>query len=220
MKRLFFYLVCLFLMMFLLPGFGQDAKLKRVAGVVVDQQTMEPVPYAAVMIKNDLRGTIADEAGFFAILAYEHDTLVFSHTDPQPDYFIIPVEVDNLDQTSMKIIDGDTIYLPDLYLESYRERFLPNGNGWEDGFKVKDDFFIKSSGMRSSLRGWLHEQQQREFLYYNDQFRYSFQENLNGFMPPNNLINPASWIEFIRDLNEGKYNHALPYELPHVSEPF
>lgn len=49
-----------------------------IAGIVVDAETTEPLPYVNIYVKHSRKGTITDTSGYFVLFANIGDTIVFS----------------------------------------------------------------------------------------------------------------------------------------------
>src|SRR5690606_18797173 len=69
---------------------GSEHKLIQFSGVVVSGDSLSPVPFTSVMIKNTSHGTIADYYGFFSLVARAGDTVQFSSVGYSGARFIIP----------------------------------------------------------------------------------------------------------------------------------
>src|SRR5690348_16797537 len=52
-----------------------DDKLIQFSGVVVTNDSLQPIPFSSVMIKHANRGTVTDYYGFFSFVAMKGDTV-------------------------------------------------------------------------------------------------------------------------------------------------
>ena len=52
--------------------------LLQLSGVVVTGDSLKPVPYINIVIKNTYRGTVSDYYGFFSLVAHLGDTIEFT----------------------------------------------------------------------------------------------------------------------------------------------
>ena len=62
----------------------------QLTGVVVEGDSLGPVPFATVYRARDQRGTITDEYGFFAIPARVGDTVRFSSIGLTESFLVVP----------------------------------------------------------------------------------------------------------------------------------
>ena len=56
---------------------GKKPDLVQFSGVVVTDSLM-PVPFTNILVKNTYRGTMSDVYGYFSFVAQEGDTILFS----------------------------------------------------------------------------------------------------------------------------------------------
>ena len=66
----------------------------QLTGVVVEGDSLGPLPFATVYRSRDQRGTITDEYGFFAIPARVGDTIVFSAIGLNSGQLVVPTSPD------------------------------------------------------------------------------------------------------------------------------
>jgi hypothetical protein len=69
---------------------GKKRDLIQFSGVVVSNDSLQPIPYTNVLIHSSGRGTLTDYYGFFSFVAKEGDTIDFRYIGYKPTRFIIP----------------------------------------------------------------------------------------------------------------------------------
>src|SRR4051794_11140076 len=57
---------------------GSSTSLVQFSGVVLDQDSLTPIPYVSVVVKNSKRATISDIYGFFTIVVNPGEELQFN----------------------------------------------------------------------------------------------------------------------------------------------
>jgi hypothetical protein len=198
------------LLTFCIPGLSQvspengEGKI-RVSGIVINEETEEPVPFAAVYIKNTLYGTVADQDGYFTILAQPSDTLVFAQEGYAPNYTIIPIETKDTQFSTVERLRWDDAYIPELSAYPWEELNMYNFDRL--GTELKDNVFIQSVEKQRNLNNVFRQQYQREWIYYNYGYAHPRMYRLSPFLHrPNNLINPYNWIMFKQNWEMGLYN--------------
>ena len=194
-------------------GFAQDSEVKdepkklvQFSGVVVDGDSLVPIAFTSVIIKNSHRGTICDYYGFFSLVAEEGDTIRFSHVGYKPIEYIIPDTLAASRYSLIQILTRDTILLPETVVypwpsrEQFREAFLT----WE----IPDDDFERAK--RNLERAELRERMEEIPIDGSTTFKYAMQQHQSrlyyaGQAPPNNLFNPLAWAKFIEAWKNGEF---------------
>ncbi|MFH1005229.1 MAG: carboxypeptidase-like regulatory domain-containing protein [Bacteroidota bacterium] len=185
--------------------FSQEHDLLQFSGVVVEMDSLKPVSFTSIIVKNTHRGTISDFYGYFSFVARKKDIIVFSAIGYKKAFFIIPDTLTSNKYSLIQVMHNDTILLKETVIypwptkEQFREVFL-NTNVPDDDLvraeknlerekiKEKSEPIVMSGsiGYKASM------QQQSAKLYWAGQY------------PPNNLLNPFAWAQFIKMWREGK----------------
>ncbi|HLC83654.1 MAG TPA: carboxypeptidase-like regulatory domain-containing protein [Bacteroidia bacterium] len=186
----------------------QDGKhdLVQFSGVVVEGDSLKPIPYTSIIVQNGYRGTVSDYFGYFSFVAQEGDTLEFSAIGFQSAFFIIPDTLTNYKYSLIQVLKMDTISLPttDVYPWPTKEQFkkaflaleLPEDDITRaDRNMARSDSKERMTGMAmdASLNYKYSMQQYQSKLYY------------AGQLPPNNLLNPIAWAKFIKAWKNGDF---------------
>lgn len=194
----------IFFMGLLVYSYAQETSPSiRISGVVIDADSLEPVSFTAITIKNSTRGTVSDNSGYFSIFAYELDTLVFSNVGYSQSTFVVPPNLPKENYGLVQVMTTDTLLLEEVVvypwprLEDFESAFLAT--------EPTNNLKTKSFEAKRRIQQALDTQLSREKYYYN-QMRYSRLYDLTGEIPPNNFLNPITWSNFIRDWREGAYD--------------
>lgn len=186
----------------------QDGKhdLVQFSGVVVEGDSLKPIPYTSIIVQNGYRGTVSDYFGYFSFVAQEGDTLEFSAIGFQSAFFIIPDTLTTYKYSLIQVLKMDTISLPttDVYPWPTKEQFkkaflaleLPEDDITRaDRNMARSDSKERMTGMAmdASLNYKYSMQQYQSKLYY------------AGQLPPNNLLNPIAWAKFIKAWKNGDF---------------
>ncbi|MBI4929542.1 MAG: carboxypeptidase-like regulatory domain-containing protein [Bacteroidetes bacterium] len=186
-------------------AFSQDKDLIQFSGVIVENDSLKPVPFTKVIIKSSGRGTLADFYGYFSFVAQKKDTIIFSGIGYKKSQFIIPDTLSGNKYSLIQVLHFDTILLKETIIypwptrEQFKEVFL--------NMKVPDDDLARAKknldreemkeqyenmGMDGSMNYKASQQQYQSRLYWAGQY------------PPNNLLNPFAWAQFVKMWREGK----------------
>lgn len=189
----------------------QDSKVNskgliQFSGVVVEGDSLRPVPYTSIIVKNTNRGTISDYYGYFSFVAQKSDTIEFSAIGFNSAQYIIPDTLTSVTYSLIQVLRTDTIYLRTVELypwpskEQFKHAFLNLNLGNDDLAKATknlDRAALKDQmvGMAvdASLNYKYSTQQYQSRLYYAGQY------------PPNNLLNPMAWAKFIKAWKSGAF---------------
>ena len=129
MKKIFF----LFLLGISLHGLAHTTRnndLVQFSGVVVAGDSLEPIPFTSIMVRNSYHGTVSDVYGFFSFVARMKDTIEFSAIGFRRAVFIVPDTITDFRCSLIQILKTDTIRLPEVTnfpwptKEQFKEAFV------------------------------------------------------------------------------------------------
>ncbi|HNQ13079.1 MAG TPA: carboxypeptidase-like regulatory domain-containing protein [Bacteroidia bacterium] len=183
-----------------------ESELLQFSGVVVTGDSLMPVPYTNIIIKNTFRGTMSDFYGFFSFVAAKGDTILFSNVGYKRTEFIIPDSLPADRYSLIQVLYRDTILLPEALIlpwptkEQFKQAFvalqLPN----DDLKRAEKNLALAQAkeelypmGMDGSMNFRNLMQNRQSQLYTAGQY------------PVNNLLNPIAWAKFIEAWREGKF---------------
>lgn len=180
--------------------------LVQFSGVIVTADSLAPVPYASVMIKNSNRGTVSDYFGFFSFVAKMRDTIEFAAIGFKRATFIIPDTLTDSRCSMIQILKTDTILLREVVIfpwptkEQFKEAFIqlriPEDDRSRAEKNLSEDklaYIASNMSMDGSMNFKYSMEQHATRLYY------------AGQLPPNNLLNPLAWSKFIQQWQSGAF---------------
>lgn len=205
MTRLILITVCLF-------GLQTSAQildnnhLVQFSGVIVTFDSLKPIPYSSVMIKNTNRGTISDYYGFFSFVAKMKDTVEFAAIGFKKAIFIIPDTLTDQRCSLIQILKQDTILLKEVMIfpwptkEQFKEAFLH--------LRIPDDDLTRAEknldeDQLGYLAAALPMDGSMNFRNYIDQ--HTTQLYYSGQLRPNTLLDPIKWAKFIQMWQNGAF---------------
>ena len=216
MKTLRFFLVLILLLVVSVATGQQDTvALKKdsvkeiyvqISGIVVAGSKLEPVPFVTVLEKSSYRGTSSDYYGFFSFVAMPGDTIVFSSIGYKKSTYIIPDTLNNGRYSLIHAIEEDTVKLAQLDVypwpsrEQFRDAFLNTDIPNDDLARAQNNLNPETLALKQdaypaggSLNFKWQMQDVHSRLYY------------AGQAPPNNLLNPIAWSQFIQAWKNGDF---------------
>ncbi len=196
----------LFFLSFALCSLAQNkGKLIQFSGVVVSGDSLQPIPFVNIMIKNTYHGTVSDYYGYFSFVAQENDVIEFSALGYKKNTFVIPDSLIEARYSLIQMLNGDTILLSTAVIypwptkEQFKQAFinleLPNDDMARAQRNLEREAMRQrgeSLAMDGSMNQKYYMQQRNSRLYY------------AGQLPPNNLLNPIAWAKFIQAWKNGE----------------
>ena len=183
-----------------------DSTLVQFSGVVVTADSLFPVPFATVVIKNQWRGTMTDFYGFFSFVASKKDTVEFSAVGFKKARFIIPdtLKVDHY--SLIQMMSHDTILLHEAVIypwptkEQFKTAFM--------ALRVPDDALARANKNLSQTQMLARAKEMKMNGSENQHYTQQMETNrlyYAGQLPPNNWLNPLAWAQFIQSWKNGDF---------------
>ena len=188
---------------------GQEKEHEHVVqftGVVVEGDSLKPMPFTHITIKNSRMGTISDYYGFFSFVAHTNDTIVFSSVGYERNEFVIP---DSLEEKSYSIIHmmvKDTLLLKEFTVfpwptrEQFKQAFLTVDIPDDDLERAKKNLSRESM---MAVAGKVPVDGPTTYKYAL-QNRYTQLYQAGGY-PSLRLLDPIAWSQFIQAWKNGDF---------------
>lgn len=179
--------------------------LVQFSGVVVTDSLL-PVPFTNILVKNTYRGTMTDVFGYFSFVAQEGDTILFSAVGFQRSQYVIPDSLTENKYSMIHVMNRDTVQLREIAVypwpsrEQFREAFL--------NLRLPaDDYQL---AMRNLSPAEMVQRMENLPPDAYQSFRYQMQMDHTklywaGGTPPINLFNPIAWAQFVQAWQNGAY---------------
>lgn len=209
----------IFLLTYLVLGgelFGQtkaseQSRLIQFSGVVVSSDSLQPIPFANVMIRNARRGTITDFYGFFSIVAMKGDTIDFQSVGYKTAGYILPDSLNDQHYSIIQVLMLDTIELKEFVVHPWPSR---------DEFKrAFVELGLPDSDLRRAQRNFemtaIREIQEQ--VAFDGSINYKFSQVQRqtqlysaGQYPSISVLNPLAWASFIQAWKDGAFKRKDP----------
>lgn len=209
MKRVIPGLVfCMVLMPF--ASLAQFEKLKdsvvQMYGVVMTADSLQGIPSVSITIKGQNRGTFSNDEGVFSIVVMKGDLVEFTSIGYKPKLVEIPRNIEGNQYSMVQLMVTDTQYLPATII-----RPRPTREQFERDFLntdvPADQYEIARQNTEESKRRILERslpRDGREMSNYNLR-NVAARQYYYGQAPPQNILNPFAWSEFIKAWKRGDY---------------
>lgn len=210
MKYIYSIILCCFSGYILAQAENEEVKdslrVIQLSGVVVSETSLEKLPYITVFDISTNHGVLSDFYGFFSMVTFPGDTLLFSGFGYQTSSFIVPDTLTDSrysvihmlkDDSTVTNMPGATVY-PWPSRENFANAFVEM-EPYDDAFRrAKKQLSGESLAFAAarldgdaSLSFGTTQNQQYTKLY------------TNGQMPVNNLLNPYAWAKFVDEWKKG-----------------
>ncbi len=188
----------------LVDGKAQQDSPLQISGIIRDEFNT-PLPFSHIIILNAGKGSIADKRGRFSFIAYPNDTLIFSSLGHKRKQLIVPSDLDAVHYSVDVHLEIDTFKIKEVTVfpwATYEE--------FSEAFKslvLPEDDYDRAIANIALIQTWM----ELEGLPVDPaaSFRIAMHEHYNRSMyagqPPNNLLNPFAWAQFIQAIREGKF---------------
>jgi len=180
--------------------------LIQFSGVIVDVDSLKPIPFANVFVKNTMHGTISDYFGYFSFVAQKGDTLVFSEIGYAKAKFIIPDTLTTNRYSLIQMLHKDTLWIAEAVVrawptrEQFKQMFLSLHVQQDDMDRARKNLsydnmrvLYNNMPMDGSMNYKYAMEQRYSQLYYAGQY------------PSYNILNPIAWAQFIEAWKRGDF---------------
>jgi len=183
-----------------------DSTLVQFSGVVVTADSLKPIPFVNIFIKDSWRGTITDLYGFFSFVAHRNDDITFNALGYKMAQFTIPDTIRSNRYSMIQVMRMDTLILNETEIypwptyEQFKEAFVHTNIPDDDLARAQKNiaelekrvmFDVVPMTGSMNYRNYIDQRIQK--LYYAGQYQ------------PNNLLNPFAWAQFIKAWKQGKF---------------
>jgi hypothetical protein len=180
-------------------------QLVQFSGVVVTD-SLAPVPFTNILVRNTYRGTMSDVYGYFSFVAQEGDTILFSAVGFMRSQYVIPKDLPENKYSMIHVMSRDTVWLRTAVVYPW-----PSKEQFRDAFMnlklPADDYQLTMRNLSpaelvqrmESLPPDGLQSFQQQMALDNTRLYYS------GGTPPINLFNPIAWAQFIQAWQNGAF---------------
>lgn len=193
-----------------LLGLAQDQnperKIIQFSGVILDGDSLQPVPFSTIIITQRHTGTTADANGIFSFAAQEGDSIKFTSIGFDDAYFVIPDTLLTNKYSLIQLMTSDTILLrthmvyPWPSKEQFKEEFMNTRIPTDDLDRANAN--LAQAEMRERMQN-MPASGSENFKYEN--YQRNIQTYSNGQYPSWSILNPIAWAQFIKAWDNGDF---------------
>ena len=206
-KTLILNFIFIILIIPVFDSFSQgQKKIIQLSGVVVGQDSISGVGGVHIYVPKAGRGTTSNPYGYFAMPVLAKDSIIVSAIAYQKQSFIMPGDK-GVSVTLFIELKPDTTVLPELEIFPYptEELFkkavlaveLPNRRDLENLDKSLDKDLLRRMYNNEPMSANMN------YKYFMDQQMLATSTKYQ--LPSNPLLNPFSWVKFIKAIKRGDF---------------
>lgn len=178
-------------------------KVVQFSGMVIDADSLFPIPFVAIVIKGTSRGVYSTGSGYYSIVVQELDTLDFYALGYKTDSYILPDTFTTSQVNHVQTMRMDTILLNEMVVypwpskEKFKSAFLAVDIANDDMERARMNLaqqrmVAAAQSVNADGQGAYRAQMQQrtDKNYYAGQYQ------------PNNLLNPVAWSKFIQSMRK------------------
>jgi len=175
-------------------------------GVVMTADSLVGIPAVSIVVKGQNRGTLTNNQGVFSIVVLKGDVVEFTHVSYKPKVVAIPKTLEGNQYSVVQLMIADTVYLPATII-----RPRPTSAQFARDFantKIEDDDYetARKNTSVAKRRAKMESTPTDGREASNIQLRnVTTKAYYAGQNPPQNIFNPAAWMEFIEAWKRGDY---------------
>ncbi|GAB4147892.1 MAG: hypothetical protein Fur0041_21700 [Bacteroidia bacterium] len=207
-KLLFILLSCISLSVYSQQVVGTDStrRLIQFSGLLLDADSLYPIPYAAVVIRHTTRGAYSSPNGYYSLVVQNRDTVDFYALGYKRAYFVIPDTITTSMYNHVQSVKLDTILLREMVVYPW-----PSKEQFKNAFLSMD---IPSDDMERARKNLAQAEMVQlvqqvamdgKMAYSARMTQYTAKNYYAGQYVPNNLMNPVAWSKFIQGLQNGDF---------------
>ena len=181
------------------------SRMLQISGVIIAEDNLEPLPYTTVWNRSIRKGVISDYYGFFTMVSFPGDTLVFNFYGYSSSTYIIPDTLSENRYSIVHMMQADTLNMPEVVVHPWPSRdefarYFVEMKPYDDAMrKAQRELsgeslaFVAAKMSNDASLAYGYAQNQRLTKLYT-----------NGQLPANNLFNPYAWAKLVQDWKAGK----------------
>lgn len=187
---------------------SKDDNLIQFSGVVLDQDSLTPIPFVSIIIKGTNRGFLTNFNGFFSLILKPGDELEFHSVSHRNRSYKIADTLKQKYYYAIQVLTKDTFQLEnvDVYpwpsREDFKRAFLALDLSESDADRA-------SRNIESEAATYLERNQTASA---SENYKYVMQAYYTkiytmGQQPSIDLLNPIKWAAFIDSWRKGKLSN-------------
>lgn len=209
MRLIFLHIISLLLLapsLHAQPNDEEAGNLVQFSGVVVSADSLRPLAFTNIIIKNTRRGTVSDFFGFFSFVAEKGDLIEFSSVGYKKSFYKIPDSLTGTRYSLIQMMHRDTVWLSETVIypwptpDQFKQAFVHTSPPDDDYDRALKNLALAELRERASYMPMDASMNYRNYIEKTTSRLY-----YAGQLPPNNLLNPLAWSKFLKAWRDGDF---------------
>ena len=185
---------------------GQKEELIQFSGITITADSLNPVPFTKILIKDKNKGTTTDMVGYFSFIAHKSDTILFNALGYKPVSFIIPDTITKNRYSLIQLMTADTLTLaaaiifPWPTLDDFKRAFVNLDIPDDDMTRARKNLDIAAFQMQVDNHPMDAGANYHNYMENQTSKLYYF-----GQQQPISILNPFAWAKFIQAWKNGDF---------------
>lgn len=177
-------------------------------GIVVTSDSIQPIPFVHIIVKDKPYGDYSDFSGKFSFVAEKGDTVFFSHIQYKKALFVIPDTLTDFKYHIIESLTSDTVYLDGVVVSpipnrSTFDQFFLTANIPQDKLDIAKKNLEREAFKDAAFKMGMDEKENYQaYIHYQNQKQY-----YQGTVPSITLMNPFAWAQFFEAWNRGDFKN-------------
>ena len=181
-----------------------ENNMVQLSGVIISEETLEPMPFTTVYDKTIRRGVVSDYYGYFSLVVFPGDSVIFANSNYANSSFVVPDTLKENRYSIVHMVPASVLDLPEVKVYPW-----PSREDFARAFLEMDPY---DDALRKAQRELSGESLAFAAAKLEGDASLAYGSSINerytklytqGQLPVNNLFNPASWAKFIEDWKSG-----------------
>jgi hypothetical protein len=179
-------------------------KIIQFSGIVVDSDSLTPLPYVAIVVRHSERGVYSNVKGYYSLVVQPKDTIDFFALGYHRGSFVLADTFKTNQFTHVQALRIDTILLHEAVIypwpskEQFKNAFLTTEIAGDDLERARANL-----SQAEMIRVAQNVAMDAGMVYSSSMQQQSARNYYAGQKPPNNLLNPVAWSKFIQSVQNG-----------------
>jgi hypothetical protein len=179
-------------------------KIIQFSGIVVNADSLTPLPYVAIVVRHTERGVYSNVKGYYSMVVQPKDTVDFYALGYHRGSFVVADTFKTDQYTHVQALRVDTILLHEAVIypwpsrEEFKNAFLTADIPGDDLERARANL-----SQAEMLRVAQNVSMDAAMAYSSSMQQQAAKNYYAGQKPPNNLLNPVAWSRFIQSVQNG-----------------
>ena len=99
-----------------------ENNMVQLSGVIISEETLEPMPFTTVYDKTIRRGVVSDYYGYFSLVVFPGDSVIFANSNYANSSFVVPDTLKENRYSIVHMVPASVLDLPEVKVYPWPSR--------------------------------------------------------------------------------------------------